>query len=122
MGPAYFAARELARRLNVSRTTVTVAYDRLTGEGFITSRVGAPPCAFAPFTSPLRHDALQGALAPPAHRRVALDVVPDGPHRLLEGPGPAAFPLQVVAVQVVVKHLPGASLEQMPGTHQIQRR
>ena len=33
--------REMARRLNVSRTTVTVAYDRLTGEGFITSRVGA---------------------------------------------------------------------------------
>jgi GntR family transcriptional regulator / MocR family aminotransferase len=33
--------RELAGRLNVSRTTVTVAYDRLTGEGFITSRVGA---------------------------------------------------------------------------------
>ena len=35
------ATRELARRLNVSRTTVEVAYDRLTGEGFITSRVGA---------------------------------------------------------------------------------
>jgi GntR family transcriptional regulator / MocR family aminotransferase len=33
--------RELAGRLNVSRTTVSVAYDRLTGEGFITSRVGA---------------------------------------------------------------------------------
>jgi GntR family transcriptional regulator / MocR family aminotransferase len=33
--------RELARRLNVSRTTVTVAYDRLSGEGFVTSRVGA---------------------------------------------------------------------------------
>jgi GntR family transcriptional regulator / MocR family aminotransferase len=33
--------RELAHRLNVSRTTVAVAYDRLTGEGFITSRVGA---------------------------------------------------------------------------------
>jgi GntR family transcriptional regulator / MocR family aminotransferase len=32
--------RELARRLSVSRTTVTVAYDRLAGEGFITSRVG----------------------------------------------------------------------------------
>jgi GntR family transcriptional regulator/MocR family aminotransferase len=30
--------RELARRLSVSRTTVTVAYDRLTGEGFVTSR------------------------------------------------------------------------------------
>jgi GntR family transcriptional regulator / MocR family aminotransferase len=25
----------------VSRTTVTVAYDRLTGEGFVTSRVGS---------------------------------------------------------------------------------
>ncbi|MGH9185023.1 MAG: PLP-dependent aminotransferase family protein, partial [Acidimicrobiales bacterium] len=33
--------RELARRLSVSRTTVTVAYDRLTGEGFVAARVGA---------------------------------------------------------------------------------
>jgi len=33
--------RELARRLNVSRTTVIVAYDRLVGEGFLTARVGA---------------------------------------------------------------------------------
>jgi GntR family transcriptional regulator/MocR family aminotransferase len=33
--------RELARRLSVSRTTVAVAYDRLTGEGFVTARVGA---------------------------------------------------------------------------------
>jgi GntR family transcriptional regulator / MocR family aminotransferase len=33
--------RELARRLSVSRTTVTVAYDRLAGEGFLTARVGA---------------------------------------------------------------------------------
>jgi GntR family transcriptional regulator/MocR family aminotransferase len=33
--------RELARQLSVSRTTVTVAYDRLMGEGFITARVGA---------------------------------------------------------------------------------
>jgi GntR family transcriptional regulator/MocR family aminotransferase len=33
--------RELARRLSVSRTTVTVAYDRLVGEGFLTARVGA---------------------------------------------------------------------------------
>src|SRR5690606_15653810 len=29
------------RRLNVSRTTVTVAYDRLAGEGFVQSRTGA---------------------------------------------------------------------------------
>jgi len=33
--------RELARRLSVSRGTVAVAYDRLSGEGFVTSRVGA---------------------------------------------------------------------------------
>jgi GntR family transcriptional regulator/MocR family aminotransferase len=34
-------SRELARSLGVSRTTVAVAYDRLSGEGFVTSRVGA---------------------------------------------------------------------------------
>jgi GntR family transcriptional regulator/MocR family aminotransferase len=34
-------SRELARRLMVSRTTVTGAYERLAGEGFVTARVGA---------------------------------------------------------------------------------
>jgi GntR family transcriptional regulator/MocR family aminotransferase len=34
-------SRELAKRLSVARTTVMVAYDRLTGEGFVNSRVGA---------------------------------------------------------------------------------
>jgi GntR family transcriptional regulator/MocR family aminotransferase len=33
--------RELARDLSVSRTTVMVAYDRLSGEGFVTARTGA---------------------------------------------------------------------------------
>src|SRR3979411_203891 len=33
--------RELARMLSVSRTTVTVAYDRLWGEGLVTAHVGA---------------------------------------------------------------------------------
>jgi GntR family transcriptional regulator/MocR family aminotransferase len=33
-------SRELARALAVSRMTVTVAYERLAGEGFVTSRVG----------------------------------------------------------------------------------
>ena len=33
--------RELAGGLRVSRTTVTIAYDRLGAEGFVTSRVGA---------------------------------------------------------------------------------
>ena len=32
--------RELARRLDVSRNTVSVAYERLTAEGFLTGRVG----------------------------------------------------------------------------------
>ena len=35
------ASRELARSLQVSRTTVTVAYDRLASEGFLSSRIGA---------------------------------------------------------------------------------
>jgi GntR family transcriptional regulator/MocR family aminotransferase len=35
------ASRDLAHSLKVSRTTVTVAYDRLVGEGFLTSRTGA---------------------------------------------------------------------------------
>jgi GntR family transcriptional regulator/MocR family aminotransferase len=35
------ATRELAAQLSVSRTTVTVAYDRLMSEGFVTGRVGA---------------------------------------------------------------------------------
>ena len=34
-------SRALARSLGVSRTTVTVAYDRLAGEGFVIARVGA---------------------------------------------------------------------------------
>src|SRR6476661_2411778 len=35
------ASRDLARSLRVSRTTITVAYDRLAGEGFLSSRAGA---------------------------------------------------------------------------------
>src|SRR6185369_4623179 len=35
------ASRDLAQSLKVSRTTVTEAYDRLAGEGFVVSRIGA---------------------------------------------------------------------------------
>src|ERR1043165_1003752 len=35
------ASRDLAESLKVSRTTVTEAYDRLAGEGFVVSRIGA---------------------------------------------------------------------------------
>src|SRR5919198_2842770 len=40
-GDALPATRDLARRLEVARTTVTVAYERLNGEGYVRSRVGA---------------------------------------------------------------------------------
>jgi GntR family transcriptional regulator / MocR family aminotransferase len=40
-GDSLLPSREMARRLNVSRTTVMAAYDRLNGEGFVSSRVGA---------------------------------------------------------------------------------
>jgi GntR family transcriptional regulator/MocR family aminotransferase len=41
VGEVLPATRELARRLAVSRNTVGVAYDRLVGEGFIETRIGA---------------------------------------------------------------------------------
>jgi len=40
-GDALPAGRELARTLAVSRATVTVAYERLAAEGFVTSRQGS---------------------------------------------------------------------------------
>ena len=40
-GDALPPTRELATRLSVSRTTVSVAYDRLWAEGFVSSRTGA---------------------------------------------------------------------------------
>ncbi|WP_131738684.1 MocR-like pyridoxine biosynthesis transcription factor PdxR [Actinomadura roseirufa] len=61
-GEALPPTRELARRLEISRNTVGVAYDRLAAEGFLTSRVGAgtfvqeagPARRGAPSASPLR--------------------------------------------------------------------
>ena len=40
-GDALPPSREMARTLSVSRMTVTVAYERLTSEGFTTSRARA---------------------------------------------------------------------------------
>ncbi|WP_329520017.1 MocR-like pyridoxine biosynthesis transcription factor PdxR [Spirillospora sp. NBC_01491] len=61
-GDALPPTRELARRLEISRNTVAVAYDRLAAEGFLRSRVGAgtfvqeawPASRGAPAASPLR--------------------------------------------------------------------
>lgn len=70
----------------------------------------------------VRQDAFQGSLTRPPHDRVALDVVPDQPHRLNESPRLASLPFKVVAAQVITEHLPRPGLEQMPRTHKVQRR
>jgi GntR family transcriptional regulator / MocR family aminotransferase len=57
-------SRELARRLGISRTSVTVAYDRLTGEGFVTTRIGAGTFVSARATG--------GPRSAPAHRASGL--------------------------------------------------
>jgi GntR family transcriptional regulator/MocR family aminotransferase len=65
------SSRALARSLQVSRTTVLVAYERLLAEGFLTSRVGAgtfvgegfrPRSPSGPTDSPLRPRAVWGGI------------------------------------------------------------
>ena len=68
-GDALPPSRELAKRLGVSRTTVTVAYDRLAGEGFVVSRVGAGTFVRERVRRPVRlpkRDAPAGVLQPRA--------------------------------------------------------
>jgi GntR family transcriptional regulator/MocR family aminotransferase len=66
--------RELARRLNVSRTTVTVAYDRLAGEGYVTSRIGAG--TFVSFRKePLREGANKRRIAGVLHPRAVWESI-----------------------------------------------
>jgi GntR family transcriptional regulator/MocR family aminotransferase len=57
--------RELAHQLQVSRTTVSVAYDRLMGEGFLVARVGSGTFVSDDVgTAPLALGAPAGALRP----------------------------------------------------------
>ncbi|HEY2962242.1 MAG TPA: PLP-dependent aminotransferase family protein [Pyrinomonadaceae bacterium] len=63
------ASRDLAHSLQVSRTTVTVAYDRLTSEGFLTSRIGAGTYVsnhFASGSHESRREKNEGVLRPKA--------------------------------------------------------
>jgi hypothetical protein len=46
-----------------------------------------------------------GFVDPYAHSGITLRVAPDDPHRLLEGPRFAAFPLEVVAVEGATEFL-----------------
>jgi GntR family transcriptional regulator / MocR family aminotransferase len=70
-------SRELARRLTVSRNTVTAAYDRLTGEGFISGRVGAGTYITGSPHPSGRHGA---APAGPLRPRRIWDELPEAPH------------------------------------------
>ena len=56
--------REFAQRLDVSRNTVAVAYDRLTAEGFLTGRVGAGTFVSAEPLARARRAAPSGVLRP----------------------------------------------------------
>ncbi|GAA4639745.1 PLP-dependent aminotransferase family protein [Actinoallomurus vinaceus] len=72
VGEALPPTRELARRLDVARNTVSVAYERLTAEGFLESRVGAgtfvheggPASRSAPAESPLRPRPVWRSISP----------------------------------------------------------
>ena len=60
-------SRELARRLNVARATVTLAYDRLSGEGLVTARAGAGTFVSDDVPPPARQRSLtRGTLRPRA--------------------------------------------------------
>src|SRR3954470_15395860 len=64
---------------------------------------------------------LQGTPAHAAHRRVAVDVVPDRSHRLLECPRSASRPLHLVTVEVVAQHVPRFDVQQVPGGDEVER-
>src|SRR5689334_789361 len=68
------ATRELAATLSVSRMTVTVAYERLTAEGFVVSRVGDGTYVNADAVASRGRQA-DGALRPQRHwQKVPLPV------------------------------------------------
>ncbi|MDQ3579054.1 MAG: PLP-dependent aminotransferase family protein, partial [Actinomycetota bacterium] len=71
------ASRELATRLAVSRNTVSVAYDRLTAEGFLTARVGVGTYVSDTFVDPATECREDPDRAP---RPLAVwDTIPDPP-------------------------------------------
>ncbi len=94
-------SRELAERLEVSRNTVAVAYERLTAEGFLVGRVGAGTfvCPDPPGTARRKRSAPGGGALPRKLWR-ELPVPPDDPVGLpawdfrVGIPDPTLFPLQ----------------------------
>jgi GntR family transcriptional regulator / MocR family aminotransferase len=63
-GDAVPPSRELARQLEVARSTVAIAYDRLVGEGYLTGRVGSGTFVSAGLARPPSAPAPTGALVP----------------------------------------------------------
>lgn len=68
------SSRELTRRLEVSRNTVLLVYERLRAEGFLTSRVGAGTFV----NEGIRPRALVGRTDSPLRPRAMWDDIPDG--------------------------------------------
>ncbi|MGP3917407.1 MocR-like pyridoxine biosynthesis transcription factor PdxR [Nonomuraea sp. 10N515B] len=87
--------RELARRLEISRNTVALAYDRLVADGFLVGRAGAgtfvsaePVRGRAAPKGVVRPRAIWRELGPPAH-------TPDAPYDFRVGaPDPRLFPME----------------------------
>lgn len=73
------SSRALAYELGVSRTTVTVAYEQLVAEGFITVRQGARPEVIAEAITPPSLSSAMPNAAPPVLSRYAQRITPCGP-------------------------------------------
>lgn len=74
--------RELADRLNVSRNTVTAAYERLTSEGFLSARVGSGTFVRSPIApAEQRRNALSGTGLRPLPVWDRVTVGPERPAR-----------------------------------------
>ena len=74
-GDALPPSRDLAAQLGISRSTVTLAYERLTAEGYTDARVGAGTFVAPGASTVARH----------AHRRITPQPAPD------PAPAPAAY-------------------------------
>ena len=71
-GDRLLPTRELARRLGVSRTTTSVAYDRLISEGFASARTGSGTFVSHPIGEPPR----RRAPGPPVRPLPAWEAIP----------------------------------------------
>jgi GntR family transcriptional regulator/MocR family aminotransferase len=106
--------RELARQLEISRTTVSVAYDRLLSEGYTVARVGAGTFVAAGGARVRRRAPRGGEVQPRAAWRPPFSM--EQPHEefaydfAIGVPDPALFPLDVWRGLVSRELMPGGAL------------